>query len=73
MQLTEQQPTTPRLHNWEALQQLEREQEWISKVVVGIGAVGIATGVIVSPGFLLMAAAYRPLIQGTKISRIIEV
>lgn len=73
MQLTEQQPTRPRLCNWEALQQIEQEREWLSKVAAGIGAVGIAIGTIASPGFLLMAAAYRPLIQVTKLSRIAEV
>lgn len=73
MQLTEQQPTKPRLHNWEALQQLERERERLSQLAAGIGIAGTAAGAIASPGFLLLAAAYRPLIRVTKISRIIEV
>lgn len=73
MQLTEQQPTKPRLCNWEALQQLERERERLSQLTAGIGIAGTAAGAIASPGFLLLAAAYRPLIRVTKISRIIEV
>jgi len=73
MQLTEQQPAKPRLHNWEAMQQLERERERLSQLAAGIGVVGTAAGAIASPGFLILAVAYRPLIRVTKISRIIEV
>lgn len=73
MQVADQQPTRSRLYNWEALRQLEREREWLSQVAAGLGAVGFVSGVIASPGFLLLAAAYRPLIRATKISRIIEV
>jgi hypothetical protein len=73
MQVADQQPTKSRLYNWEALRQLEREREWLSHVAAGLGAVSFVSGVIASPGFLLLAAAYRPLIRATKISRIIEV
>jgi hypothetical protein len=73
MQLIEQQPTKPRLHNWEAVHQLERERERSSQLVAGIGVAGCAVGAIAAPGFLLLAAAYRPLIRVTKLSRIIEV
>ena len=73
MQLTDQQPTKPRLHNWEALRQLEREKAMLSQSAAGIGAAGIAAGAIAAPGFLLLAAAYRPLIRVKKITRILEV
>jgi hypothetical protein len=73
MQLTEQQTTKPRLCNWKAVQQLEKEREQCEQVVAGIGTLSCAAGVIASPGFLLLAFVYRPLIRLTKITRIIEV
>lgn len=73
MQLTEQQPIKKRPCNWEAYWQLEKDRETLSNVALGIGTAAIVAGTLVSPGFLLLAAAYRPLIRTSKIVRILEV
>lgn len=74
MQATEQDNVTLPLHGWEALHQLEREKEYLSNVSAGFGAAGIASGALLgSPGFILLALAYKPLIRVTKLVRIIKV
>jgi hypothetical protein len=73
-QPTETNPITLPLHNWEALHQLEKEQE--SLVLQGTVKSAVAPGTEVfgnSLGFFIFALAYRPLIRLEKLARIIKV
>lgn len=71
MAVAEDQATSPPLSNWEALKQVEREIDFLSKLASGLSVAGIVAGSFVTtPGFLLLALAYRPAIQLTKLKRI---
>jgi hypothetical protein len=73
-QPTETNPITLPLHNWEALHQLEKEQESLVLQGTVSSAVAAGTGVFGNPlGFFIFALAYRPLIRLEKLARIIKV
>lgn len=74
MQATEQNNITLPLHNWEALQQLEREKDYLSATYAGCSAAAIAAIPLVGyPAFIMFAAAYKPLDQIQKLARLIKV
>lgn len=59
------------VHNWEALRLLEQAVDHLSNEALMAGGSAIATGSFVNPaGFLLFAAAYKPLIRVQKLARI---
>ena len=63
-QPTETNPITLPLHNWEALHQLEKEQDLLVLQGTVSSAVAAGTGVFGNPlGFFIFALAYRPLIS----------
>jgi hypothetical protein len=62
------------IHNREALQQLELEKDHLSIVSNAVGVAAACSGIFVnSAGFLILAAAYRPLIRLEKVARLIKV
>jgi hypothetical protein len=68
------QATSLPISNWEALSQLERESDFLSKAAAGLSTAGLAVGTLISTaGFLLLALAYRPAVRLTKIQRIVKV
>ena len=73
METPEQNDITPLLYNWKALEQLEWEKNFLSVVYASRTAAAIAGGALFSPALLIMASAYKPLIQITKLARIIKV
>jgi hypothetical protein len=73
-QPTSPEPITLPLHNWEALHQLEKEQEILVVEGTVTSAVAAGAGVFGNPiGFLIFALAYKPLIRLGKLARIIKV
>jgi hypothetical protein len=73
-QPTSPEPITLPLHNWEALHQLEKEQDYLVLEGTVTTAVAAGTGVFGNPvGFLIFALAYKPLIRLGKLARIIKV
>jgi hypothetical protein len=73
-QPTETNPITLPLHNWEALHQIEKEQESLVLQGTVSSAVAAGTGVFGNPlGFFIFALAYRPLIRLEKLARIVKV
>jgi len=73
-QPTESNPITLPLHNWEALHQLEKEQDSLVLQGTVSTAVAAGAGVFGNPvGFFIFALAYRPLIRLGKLARILKV
>ena len=70
--VVQQRPTDFKLpiHNWEALAQLRKEKYFFSKQSAVAGGAAIATGTFFSPGLLLFALAYPPLVRVEKITRL---
>jgi hypothetical protein len=61
------------IHNWEALAQLRKEKDFFSNQALAAGSAAIADGAIFSPGLLLFALAYPPLVRVEKIVRLEKV
>jgi hypothetical protein len=73
-QPTESNPITLPLHNWEALHQLEKEQDSLALQSTVSTAVAAGAGVFGNPvGFFIFALAYKPLIRLGKLARILKV
>ena len=61
------------IHNWEALAQLRKEKDILSRQALAVGGAAAASGVFFPPGFLLFAMAYPPLVRVEKIVRLEKV
>lgn len=72
----EQSPTTDfklPLHNWEALEQLRKEKNFLATQTLAVGGVACAAGAVFTPGFFLFALAYPALARVDKIARLEQV
>ena len=61
------------IHNWEALAQLRKEKDILSRQAMAVGGAAIASGAFFTPGLLLFALAYSPLVRVEKIARLEKV
>jgi hypothetical protein len=61
------------IHNWEALEQLRKEKDFLATQTLAVGGAACAAGTFFAPGFLLFALAYPALVRVEKIVRLEKV
>lgn len=61
------------IHNWEALEQLRKEKDFLSNQAMAAGGSAIAAGAFFPPGLLLFGLAYSPMVRVEKIARLEKV